>query len=74
MQVIEAYFGDLRLKMGDRTICPAWRANALVNTPPARRRWIKKIADNTAQVEMSACYERCAQEYFATNKGMFACY
>ncbi|CAM0903297.1 unnamed protein product [Alopecurus aequalis] len=69
--VIEAYLGDLRIKMGDRTLCPAWRANALVETPPARRQWKKKTTDNTAKVEMSACHERCMEEYFATNKAYF---
>lgn len=42
LQVTEAYLGDLRIKMGDdRTLCPAWRANAIVEKPPVRWRWKK---------------------------------
>ncbi|KAM0919194.1 hypothetical protein ACQ4PT_008365 [Festuca glaucescens] len=70
--VIECYLGDLRLKMKDRIICPTWRANAIVRNRPARQQWKKKKVDTTAIAEMSACYERCELEYFATNKAYFA--
>ena len=60
--------------MGDsRIICPAWRANTIVQIPPARRKWKKKKVDPTAQAEMSACHGRCELEYFGTNKVMIAC-
>ncbi|KAM0901935.1 hypothetical protein ACQ4PT_019628 [Festuca glaucescens] len=66
--VIESYLGDLRIKIKDRIICPAWRANAIVKNRPSRRQSIKKKVDAMAIAEMSACYERCELEYFATNK------
>jgi hypothetical protein len=73
MQVIECYLADLRLKLKDRRICPAWRANSIVENRPKRQRWKKRNLDATDIAEMSSCYERCELEYFGTNKVMIAC-
>jgi hypothetical protein len=74
MQVIECYLGDLRLKLKDRTICPAWRANSIVEHKPKRQNWkSSKNADTADIAEMSSCYAKCELEYFATNKVMMSC-
>ncbi|XP_051217471.1 uncharacterized protein [Lolium perenne] len=70
--VIECYLGDLRLKLKDRIICPAWRANSIVENRPKRQRWKKRNLDATDISEMSGCYERCEVEYFGTNKAYFS--
>ncbi|XP_071676765.1 uncharacterized protein [Lolium perenne] len=70
--VIECYLAELRLKLKDRTICPAWRANSIVENRPRRQRWKKKNLDTTDIAEMSSCYERCELEYFGTNKAYFS--
>ncbi|KAM0879633.1 hypothetical protein ACQ4PT_034113 [Festuca glaucescens] len=71
--VIEAYLGDLRIKVGDdRTLCPAWRANSIVEKPPVRGRRKKQTAEKMSIHEKSACYGRCVDGYFATNKAFFA--
>ncbi|XP_071683854.1 uncharacterized protein [Lolium perenne] len=67
-KVIECYLAELRLKLKDRTICPAWRANSIVENRPRRQRWKKKNLNTTDIAEMSSCYERCELEYFGTNK------
>jgi hypothetical protein len=71
LQVIDAYRGDLSLKMGgDRTILPAYRANSLVDSPPRRQPKKKplNLKDLKDQQEMSACVARCMDEYFAKDK------
>jgi hypothetical protein len=74
MQVIECYLGDLRLKLKDRIICPAWRANCMVERKPNRKHWKKsKKLDTKDITEMSGCYAKCELEYFATNKVMMSC-
>nr|XP_051221470.1 uncharacterized protein LOC127339690 [Lolium perenne] len=70
--VIECYLAELRLKLKDRTICPAWRENSIVENRPRRQRWKKKNLDTTDIAEMSSCYERCELEYFGTNKAYFS--
>nr|XP_051222010.1 uncharacterized protein LOC127340281 [Lolium perenne] len=70
--VIECYLAELRLKLKDRTICPAWRANSIVENRPRRQRWKKKNLDTTVIAKMSSCYERCELEYFGTNKAYFS--
>ncbi|XP_051216780.1 uncharacterized protein [Lolium perenne] len=70
--VIECYLADLRLKLKDRRICPAWRANSIVENRPKRQRWKKRNLDATDIAEMSSCYERCELEYFGTTKAYFS--
>ncbi|KAM0831759.1 hypothetical protein ACQ4PT_065324 [Festuca glaucescens] len=70
--VIEAYLGDLRIKVADdRILCPAWRENSIVEKPPVRGRRKKQTAQKMSTHEKSACYGRCVDEYFATNKAFF---
>jgi hypothetical protein len=52
----------------DRRICPEWRANALIDTPP-KRKTRSQIKNNThVQHVLSGCVQRCLEEYFATDK------
>ena len=69
MQVIDAYIDVSSMRVGnDRSLVLAWRANALVNNPPARRKLNKQPqASNTAHAK-SVFASRCMDEYFAADK------
>jgi hypothetical protein len=57
--------------VGDnRTIVPAYKANALVQTPPHRQSKKKpfNLKDLKDQQEMSACVASSMDEYFAKDK------
>ena len=69
MQVIDAYIDVLSMRVGnDRSLVPAWRANAHVNNPPIQRKLNKQLQSSNTAHAISVFAGRCMDEYFAADK------
>ena len=70
---------ELPLRLGDdRKLCPAYRANDLIRTPPrikTRSQDKKEALEKNSEMayDISGCFERCMEEYFRADKVSTVC-